>query len=91
LQCATDLEKAFAIALHLRILFEPFSHLAEDGGRVRIRRFYNPVVHPLPVPPGCYNPGSPQVCQVARDFRLVGLEDFDEETDANLGVTHQVE
>jgi len=48
-------------------------------------------VHPASLAPRRYNPGAPQIGQVARNFRLADAENFHEIADANFPVRSQVE
>jgi len=48
-------------------------------------------MNPLSVAPGSHQPRPSQIGQMPANFWLVGLEDFHEETDANLFVSKQVQ
>ena len=55
-----------------------------------VGRFYHPVVNPFAVPSRRNYSSALQIGQVPRDFWLIDLQYFDEETNANFVVTHQI-
>jgi len=88
---AADFDEALAVALHFGVLFEPGADLSENLGGVGVCGFDEAVVHPLAFAAGGDDAGAAEVGEVARNLRLVGVEDGDEEADADLVVAHQVD
>ena len=88
---AADFDEALAVALHVGVLLEPGAEFPEDAGGVWVCGFDEAVVHPLAFAAGGDDACAAQVCEVARNLRLVGVEYGDEEADADLVVAHQVD
>ena len=56
-----------------------------------VGRRNDPVVHPLPFSPSCYNPSPPQIGEMTRNLRLRHLQYLDEVADTYLILSHQIE
>jgi hypothetical protein len=67
---ATNLQKLLPISLQFGMFRQGGAYFAKDPRRMFIRRFGQPVVHPLSLAPPCHNPGPPHVSQVARNLWL---------------------
>ena len=51
----------------------------------------DPIVHPFSLPPGRHDARPAQVSEMPGDPRLRHLQDFDEETHADLVVSHKID
>ena len=83
--------EALAVAAHLGIVAEGGPNLVQDARGVRIGRNHDAVVHPQALAAGGDNAGAAQISEVAGNFGLIGLQDFDEIADAEFGVAHEVQ
>ena len=88
---AADLGEPRPILLHFAINGEIVAHILENVGSVLIHRLDHAIVHPLSLPSGRHNSRPAQVSEMPRDLGLRHLQDFDEETHADLVIPHQIE
>jgi hypothetical protein len=91
LRRATKFDETLAVALHLGVVFEPVAHFFEDACRVRVGWLDDAVVHPFAFASRLDDARTAQVSEVPGNLRLIGSEDFDKETDADLVSAHQVQ
>jgi hypothetical protein len=87
---AADAGKADAVALHLAIRLQPGAYITKEAGCVSIGRLDDSVMHPLPVASRGDDSGSAEVTEMPRYLRLAGAENSDEETHADLIISHRV-
>jgi hypothetical protein len=88
---ATYTYQPLSIALHLLVVSQPGHYVLQNAGRIRVCRFNNPVMHPLPFSSYSDDTGTPQICQVPADLRLICLESFDEEADTHFVCSQEIE
>lgn len=85
-----DTLEACFVELHLRIISEGRAQFADDSGDVCIGGLSESIVGPLAVATRRDESGATKISEVARDFWLVGLEDFNARADAEFIVTEQM-
>jgi hypothetical protein len=83
--------KAGTIGLHAALLPEPRKRLLKHLCCPDIRRHDDAIVHPLPFPPGGHDSGTPQVGQMPGYFRLGLIQNFNEITDADFLIAHEIQ
>ena len=87
----TCLGKPGTISLHGALFSEPSKSLLKNLCSTYIWRHDDPVVHPLSVPASSYNSGTPQVGQMPGYFGLRLIQNFDEITDADFLISHEIQ
>jgi len=55
---------------------------------MRVGRFNDPIVHPFTLSSRRYYTRSSQIRKMTRDLWLIGLQDFDKETDTYFVFSH---
>jgi hypothetical protein len=86
-----DLDETSSVLLHLAVPPKPFAHCLEYALSVLVGRRDDPIVHPLPFSSSLNDPSPAQIGEVPGDLRLSHLQYLDEETDADLVLSHQVD
>lgn len=87
---AADVDYSFPVSPHLRVFLKKLTYVAQNFINVLVTGFGNPVVHPQAFFSRSDYPGFSQIREMPRNFRLVGLQHFDEKADANFVVSHQI-
>jgi len=83
--------EAGQVGLHVAVGLEGEQGGVEDGEGAGVGGALDAVVHPLPFAAGGDDAGVAEVGEVAGDFGLALLEDFDEVADADFPACHEVE
>ena len=78
------------IALHLRIVRQLRAQLAEDSGDVCVGRLRQAVVSPFAIAARRDESRATQIREVSRDFWLIGPQNFNARTDAQLIIAQQM-
>ena len=88
---ATRLRQPGFVSLHRAFFAKPRKSLLKNLGGSYIGRHHDPVVHPLPVPPGSYNSGTAQVGQMPGDFGLWLIQNLHEIAHADFLISHEIQ